>query len=97
MAVAFTITEINYLVVSLFCDVALPLSYLYWPVTYIFICGIKLPWLRCFLVSGIATKRLWLPQNHLLYFSRRTSGRVTFKQMFSINSVLQIVMVVVLC
>ena len=29
MAVAFTIKEINYLMISLFCDVALPLSYSY--------------------------------------------------------------------
>ena len=29
MVVAFIITEINYLMVSLFCDVVLPLSYLY--------------------------------------------------------------------
>ena len=29
MVVAFTITEKSYLMVSLFCDVVLPLSYLY--------------------------------------------------------------------
>ena len=29
IVVAFTITKINYSVVSLFCDVVLPLSYLY--------------------------------------------------------------------
>ena len=43
MVVAFTITRINYLVVSLFCDMVLPLSYVYWPAIYI--CGIKLFWL----------------------------------------------------
>ena len=44
MVVAFTITRINYLVVSLFCDMVLPLSYVYWPAIYI--CGIKLFGLR---------------------------------------------------
>ena len=39
MVIAFTITRINYLVVSLFGDMVLPLSYLYWPAIYI--CGIK--------------------------------------------------------
>ena len=48
MVVSFTITRINYLVVSLFCDMVLPLSYVYWPAIYI--CGIKLFGLRlsCF-------------------------------------------------
>ena len=45
MVVAFTIKEISYLVVSLFYDVVLPLSYLY--------CGIGF---TIGLVSGIATK-----------------------------------------
>ena len=53
MVVAFTTIEINYLVVSLFCDVMLLLSYLYWPAIHIYIHGIKLFWLR---VSGIAGK-----------------------------------------
>ena len=44
MVVAFTITRMNYLVISLFCDMVLPLSYVYWPAVYI--CGIKLFWLR---------------------------------------------------
>ena len=50
MVVAFTITRINYLVASLFCVMLLPFSYAYWPAIYI--CGIKLFWLRylpCFL------------------------------------------------
>ena len=42
-------------------------------------------------------KRLWLPQNHSPYFSRCTSGRVIFKEMFSVTLVLQIVVVMVLC
>ena len=48
MLVAFTITSINYLVVSTFCDVVLPLSYLYWPAIYIYfnICDIRFFWLR---------------------------------------------------
>ena len=44
MVVAFTITQINYLVVSRFCDMVLALSYVYWPAVYI--CGIKLYWLH---------------------------------------------------
>ena len=44
LMVAFTITRINYLVVSLFCDIVLPFSHVYWPAIYI--CGIKLFWLR---------------------------------------------------
>ena len=40
------ITEINYLVVSLFCDVVLPLSYLCGQANDIYICGIKFFWLR---------------------------------------------------
>ena len=44
MVVAFTITQINYLVVSLSCNVVLPLSYVCWPAVYI--CGIKLFWLH---------------------------------------------------
>ena len=44
MVVAFTITRINYLVASLFCDMVLLLSYVYWPAIYI--CGIKWFWLR---------------------------------------------------
>ena len=45
------------------------------------------------LVSGIATKAAMASP----YFIWRTSGRNIFKQMFSLNSVLQIVMVMVLC
>ena len=44
MVVAFRITRINDLVVSLFCDMGLPLFYAYWPTIHI--CGIKLFWLR---------------------------------------------------
>ena len=44
MVVAFTITRINYLVVSLFCNMVLPLSYAYLPAVYI--CGIELFGLR---------------------------------------------------
>ena len=43
MMVAFTITRIKYLVASLFCDMVLSLSSVYWPAIYI--CGIKLFWL----------------------------------------------------
>ena len=46
MVVAFTITRINYLVASLFCDMVLPLSYVYWPAIIICGTGIKLFWLR---------------------------------------------------
>ena len=51
MVVAFTITEMNYLVVSLFCDVVLP------PFLFIFI-FVVLGSFGCAicLVSGIATK-----------------------------------------
>ena len=50
MVVAFTITEMNYLMVSQFFDVVVPLSYLYWPANsvYIFICDNKFFWLRYF-------------------------------------------------
>ena len=55
MMVAFTIKRINYLVANVFCDMdmMLPLSYVYRPAIYI--CGIKLFWLRylsCFRHSG---------------------------------------------
>ena len=48
MVVAFTIIDINYLMVSLFCQLVLPLSHLYFGIPiYIYICGIKfLIWLR---------------------------------------------------
>ena len=44
MVIDLTITQINYLVLCLFCDMVLPLSYVYWPTVYI--CGFKLFWLR---------------------------------------------------
>ena len=44
MVVAFTITRMNYLVVSLFWNMVLPLFNVYWPAVHI--CGIKLFWLR---------------------------------------------------
>ena len=46
--VAFTITEINYLVVSLFCDVVLLLFYL------LYVCSIKFFGCAIGLVSGMA-------------------------------------------
>ena len=49
MVIAFTIAEVNYLVVSLFVDVVLPFA--------IYICGIKLFGCEVGLVSGIATIR----------------------------------------
>ena len=49
------------------------------------------------LVSSIATKAAWLPESHSPHFSRRKSGRIVLKQMFSVNSVLQIGMIMVLC
>ena len=76
MVVAFAITEINYVVVSLFFDMVLILSYVYWPA--INICGIKLFW-PCYLPS-IATKAAMAFLNHSLCFRRRSSGRVIFKQ-----------------
>ena len=58
MLVAFTITTINYLVVSLFCDAVLFLSCLYWPAIciYIYIYGIKFFVCAIGLVSGRTTK-----------------------------------------
>ena len=48
MVVAFTVTEIHSLMMSLFCDVVLPYA--------IFTCGIKFFDCAICLVSGIATK-----------------------------------------
>ena len=77
MVVAFTITEINYVVVSLFFDMVLILSYVYWPA--INICGIELFW-PCVL-SSIATKAAMAsPKSFTIFFFGRSSGRVIFKQ-----------------
>ena len=56
MVVAFTITEINYLLVNLFFDVVLPLFYLYWPAIYIYIyiCGITF-----FVVVMVTPPHFW--------------------------------------
>ena len=48
MVVVFTITEINYLLASLFCDLERPVR--------IHICGMKFFGCAICLVSGIATK-----------------------------------------
>ena len=76
MVVAFAITVINYVVVSLFFDMVLILSYVY--CAAINICGFKLFW-PCYL-SSIATKAAMASPNYSPYFSRRSSGRVIFKQ-----------------
>ena len=91
MVVAFTVTEINYFVINLFFDVVLPLSCLIFVVLISFGCTICL-------ISGVVTKSGYgFHKNHSPYFSRGTSGRVIFKQMFSLNSVSQNVMVMALC
>ena len=54
-------------------------------------------WAVC-LVSGIATKKtIAFPKSFTIFLGGGTSGRVIFKQMFSLNLVLQIVWVMVLC
>ena len=66
----FTITEKNYLMVSLLQDLVRPL--LYFKVGCI--CGNKLFGCAICLVFGIATKRLLLAYIYLPYFTRRLSG-----------------------
>ena len=91
MVVAFTITEINYLLVSLFCNVVLPISNIYlWNYSKVF--GFAI-----YFVSGIATKTAMAFLNHSSYFCRSPTGQVIFKQMFFLDSVLQIVRFMVLC
>ena len=80
MVAALTITEVNYLVVSLFCDLVRPLSYAQ------YICGVKFIGCAVGLVSGIAAKAT-MPSRT----SKSPSGKVIFKQMFSLNWPLQIV------
>ena len=63
----------------------------------IYICGIERSFDAQFvLFPAQRQKRLWFPQNYSPYFNGSLSRGVIFKQMFSVNSVLQIVMVMIL-
>ena len=86
--VAFTITEINFSGKPILqCDVT-PFLFIS-VVLSSFGCAIGL-------VFSIVTKAALASRNLLPNFSRSPSGQVLFKQMFSLNSILQIVMVMVL-
>ena len=82
MVVAFTITEINYLMVSLFCDLVLLLFYLY--------LQLLSSLTALLLVSGTATKTAMASQSHSPYSCKSRSYQVIFKQIFFLSSVLQI-------
>ena len=87
MVIAFT--EISNLVVTQFYN-------LMWAFSYFDLWHCAL-WLRCFcLVSGIASKADMPSQIHSPYCSRIPCGKVISKQIFSLNSVLQILRFVVL-
>ena len=84
MVFPFAMTEINYLVVSLFYDLVRPFSYL-----YLLVLSSLNALFAWFLALG--QKRLCLTRIHSPHFSRSPSGQLIFKQLFSLNSVLQIV------
>ena len=76
MVVAFTMTEINYLVVSLFCNVVLPFS--------ICICGIKLIGCAICLVFGIVAKAAMPSPKSLTIFSQEPIKPIYFQTKYSL-------------
>ena len=92
MVVVFTITEINYLLVSLFFDLVPTILYL-----YMCICSIKFFDCAICLVSGLATKSA-MPSlkviHHILEGAHQ--AELFSNQIFSLNSVLQSVLAIIL-
>ena len=89
MVVIFTIIEINYLVVSLFSIWCGPFC--------IYICGIRFFDCAICFVSGIATK-LAMPSLKVIYYILKVvhQAELFSNKIFSLNSLLQFVLFMVL-
>ena len=88
--VVFTIKELSYLVVTLFCDLLRPRLCLY--LSYLLLCLRYLPCFRHNNKNGYAFTR-----HHLLHLVEAHQAKIFSNKILSLNSVLQIARFMAFC